>query len=58
MGKITFGQKKTVAEKAEMATKRGYDTGKASAGANGASKWKAKPTASKGKVGVEVKKKF
>ncbi len=58
MGKITFGTKKTPAEKADMATKKGYDSGKASTGSTGAPKWKAKPTASKGKVGVEIKKKF
>jgi hypothetical protein len=32
MGKLTFGQSKTRAEKVAMATSKGYDTGKKSTG--------------------------
>lgn len=58
MGKITFGQKKTMANKIDMATKRGYDTGKKSTGSASPSKWRVKPTASGGKIGIQFKKKM
>lgn len=58
MKKLTFGKTPSVSDKVATATKRGYDTGKPSTGSAGPSKWKAKPMASKGKVGAEIKKKF
>lgn len=57
MGTIKFGGKQTVGDKVAIAKKRGYDTGKPSAGSAGPTDWKVKPTAKKGKVGITFKKK-
>lgn len=61
MGKITFGQTKTRAEKVATATAKGYDTGKKSTG----SKPAPKPTVSlkgtnpmKGKYAATLKREF
>jgi hypothetical protein len=57
MGNLTFGKNPTMAAKADIAKKHGYDTGKPSTGSKGPTEWKVKPTASKGKVGITFKKK-
>lgn len=57
MGTIKFGGKPTMADKVAIAKKHKYDTGRPSVGSTGPTKWKAEPTAKKGKVGIKLTKK-
>lgn len=58
MKRLTFSNKQSVEEKTAMVKKRGYDTGKPSAGASKDGDWKVKPTVKKKKIGLTATKKF
>lgn len=57
MGKVTFGQSKTRAEKTAVATAKGYDSGKLSIGA-AKPVTKVKPKINSKRVGATVEMKW